>query len=276
MIMNMGQYQCVPHLETKIHVTERTKMFKKGDNPWNKGLKGVKSKKRNANRGNCFAKGNKHGLKAQTSSGSSEAVQREFYRSDVSEFSLLAKSSGDGLSIVTPDCEGTSGSTCLLRPQSSFLQDKGLVQNNKSENIIVNEGKMMEMFASTFKIHCKQAKSCSELDIDIFTREKFGLCWRYSLYCKNCSFVSPTFNLYREAEQQSRGPNPGATNVQMAIAIQDSPVGGERFADMLRVMGITPPTKKTTQRLLNKVGVAVKSLNKQDMASKISIIKDIK
>ena len=130
-------------------------MFKKGDSPWNKGFKRIKSKHRNANQGNCFAKGNKHVTKAQASSGSSDSIQQDFYRGGVSEFSLIAKSSGDGQSIVTPDCEGISGSTCLLRPQSSSLQGKETVQNNKSENIIVNEEKIMEMFASTFRIHRK-------------------------------------------------------------------------------------------------------------------------
>ena len=275
MIICMSKIQCTYHLKIEICVVKRIKMFKKGHTSWKKGFSG-KSKWKNADRGNCFAKGHKLGEKGQKSSGSSDSVERNFYKCETSdEFSLLAKSSSDGLSIVTPDCDGTSGSTCLLRPRQSSLQNKERVRHGKSENIIVNESKMLEMFATSFKIHCQQANSCQEPDMDVFTREKLGLCWKYSLYCKKCNFVSPTFNLYKEAEQECRGPNPGATNVAMAIAIQDSPLGGDRFGDMLRTMGIQPPTKKITQRLLNKVGVAVKSLNEQDMKSKINMIKDI-
>ena len=114
-------------------------MFKKGHTSWKRGMTG-KPKWKNANRGKSFAKGYLPGEKDQKSSVSSDSVERNFYRCETSdEFPLLAESSSDGFPIVTPDCDGTSGSTCLLRPRQSSLQNKEQVRHGKSKNIIGNE-----------------------------------------------------------------------------------------------------------------------------------------
>ena len=132
---------------------------------------------------------------------------------------------------------------------------------------------MVHMIAAFYSQHATERPSCQELDVAIHQREKRGLCWKITMQCQSCRYISKPFDLYKEAKQEKRGPNPGALNVAMAIALQDSPVGSERFSDILRTMGVSPPTKKTMQKLLNKAGEAVKDLNTKDMSEKISLIK---
>ncbi|KAK3105143.1 hypothetical protein FSP39_018102 [Pinctada imbricata] len=252
-------------------------MFQKGHKPWNTGIT-LNSKLKRDDQPNRFSKGNKFGHLSHTLTKTKDEHIRDYIRPcSAGEYSLLTKSSKDDLAISTADCDGNHGKNCILRSTSNTSSNSKLIANQEQspDNLVVNFEKMMEMISETCKVHAVEMKSCKEPNIYVADQEKTGLCWKIQLACGHCEFVSKTFRLYKEAKQNNRGRNPSAINVSMAVALQDSPLGAERFTDILRTMGITPPTKHTMQRLMNKVGDAVQTLNHKDMATKVELIKDV-
>ena len=124
------------------------------------------------------------------------------------------------------------GTVRVLRPstrkqRSDISKTTHGIHDLNRGNRIINLNKLMEMFNSTLLLHSK-SQDCEVPQFDIEDEKKWGLGWKYSLRCKKCGYVSPTYKLYTEVETRKQGPNPAAANYTLQSTLMDMPLGNRR------------------------------------------------
>ena len=112
---------------------------------------------------------------------------------------LVTNKSRDGTSRTMPDCEGSSGSTRLLRPArtpSSDLKTDRKAQDTDGMRLVDN-GKMVESLNTAYRLHPQDSSQCDMPHTVIANEMKWGVCWGLTLRCINCEFRTSEFKLYR-------------------------------------------------------------------------------
>ncbi len=147
-------------------------VFKQGHAPWNKGLTVPKDL-------------------------SATAEARPVIRMGLEEFSLVTKTSLDGSSLSTPDCEGRSGNVRLLRPSATTtLAD--LKDTNFEGTRLIDNDRMIATFNEAPDHHRQASPSCLKPELRIADEAKFGLGWKITLECVACKLTTPQYKLYIE------------------------------------------------------------------------------
>jgi len=103
-------------------LTEVVKMFQRNQRPWNKGRKLHQSKLPSSR---FFYQGNTNRSKA-SSEDQQTTRKRSFVQLSAGDHALVTRPSLDCQYYITPDWDGESGSSCILRPQSEscrYLQN---------------------------------------------------------------------------------------------------------------------------------------------------------
>ena len=139
---------------------------------------------------------------------------------------LVTNKSSDSTSRTMPDCEGSSGSTRLLRPArtpSSDLETDRKAQDTDGMRLVDN-GKMVESLNSAYRLHRQDSSQCDMPHTVIANEMKWGVCWGLTLRCINSEFHTSEFKLYREIISNKPGLNPGAPNIGLGIGLQDTPL----------------------------------------------------
>ena len=131
------------------------------------------------------------------------------------------------------------------------------------------------MYNQCILAHNDKEGECNEPQFQINTEKKWGLCWRYTLRCNKCSFVSQEYKLYKEVHTNKPGQNPAQVNLSLAVGMQDNPVGPTAMRRLLCAMNVDPPCQSNLQRSANIVGDKITVLNKKDMDDKIEIVKSV-
>ena len=183
--------------------------------------------------------------------------------------------------LVVPDSEGISGAAKLLRPRQAKakLADKYL-KNIKEQDkkyggmIIVDKEKMFHMFNQCQSKHSAEGR-CKIPEFQISKEIKKGICWKYILNCKNCLFVSETFNMYRDVPNCQRGAKTAAPNMALQVGLQDSPIGNSQMRHILATTDIDPPSRSAMQQTSNQVGSKTIILNDDDMSKRIEGLKNV-
>ncbi|CAG2195328.1 unnamed protein product [Mytilus edulis] len=137
----------------------------------------------------------------------------------------------------------------------------------------VDHEEMMKMLNTVITNHTKNFRHCKNPEILAHKQEKWGVCWKYTLRCKNCTYMSPLMKLYKEIVTTKPGTNPGAPNVAVAAAIQDCPMGSTKLQELLARMNCPPPSRTSMHRMTHNVGKELVQLNTRDMAEKLEIVK---
>jgi len=243
-------------------------------------MKGYKKRKTT-----CFKNGNiphNKGVRYLTddtlpsSSAASVPVTR---RMDADKFSLIAvtKPTNGGLqSIQAPDCNGTPGSAKILRPSSKAKLDLKETELNEHDGTrIICMKKNVEMWNDIIHRHGNQVNICDRPEFQIANERKWGLAWKHTIMCQNCSFKSPEYKLYEEIKTNKPGPNPAAVNMMFQAGLQDTPMGNTRARYLLAATDIPPPSKTSMQRASNIVGKATVELNEIDMIDKLKLVRQV-
>ena len=91
-------------------------MFKKGHTGWKKNRRDLLKNGKVGHPG-LFKKGNTPWNKGKELSREPSDVKTTYERMESKEFDLVVKPKMDGKLLTTPDCDGKSGSTIILRPK---------------------------------------------------------------------------------------------------------------------------------------------------------------
>jgi len=220
----------------------KSTQFKLGSTPWNKGMKFE----------DCDSAG--------------DVVEHSYCRfaSDVYPAGPLAAA----------DVSDKTGCKMLLRP-------KGVASSTlKRENVLSSEGSrirdnemLQKAITQADTEHRSLSAGCAAPSWKIKDIKKMGLGWKSALHCRSCRFQSHTFDTYKTVPSSKRGPNPVATNVGLAVALQDTPMGNTRLCSFMPHLDVPAPCRSTLQRHSNAVGDAVTKLNKDDMADRVQKLK---
>lgn len=265
-----------PILRFKMIVEETRRIVylsQKNQRPWNKGRE-LRQRKPPSRR--FFRQGNTNRSKA-SSEDQETTGKRSFVRLSAGDHALVTRPSLDCQSYITPDCDGESGSSCILRPRSESCRYLQNANSNEYEGgqRVVSEEKMIDMMTSTAHIHQTTSSTCPMPNFAVLEARKLGISWKYKIKCANCPFTSPTFNLYHEIHQEGPGRNPSATNIALAYAIQNTAIGAEKIIELLTCLDIPAPSKSFMQTLLCKTSRKMTELNKLDMNDKIQKVKEV-
>ncbi|CAC5389780.1 unnamed protein product [Mytilus coruscus] len=139
----------------------------------------------------------------------------------------------------------------------------------------VDHEEMMKMLNIVIKAHTKEFKYCKNPEILAHRQVKWGVCWKYTLRCKNCTYMSPVIKLYKEVDTNKPGTNPGAPNVAVAAVLHDCPIGSTKFQELFARMNCPPPSRTSMQRMSHNVGKELVKLNRTDMSEKLEIVKSV-
>ena len=221
-------------------------MFKKGHTPWNKGISapsnGKKSKKSH------FAKGYTPWNKGCEVSWDTTKEVSTFERMESKEYELVVKPRMDGTLLTTPDCDGNSGPMCVLRPRKTVTEELKLETKNNlipGMSTIDNE-ELMTMINSAIHLHASEiSSSCQTPMFAYYDITKWGICFKYQLYCVNCNFRTPVHKLYKTIPNNKRGPDPAAPNVGFALGVQETAIGNTRARQLLSNFNCPPPARST-------------------------------
>ena len=138
---------------------------------------------------------------------------------------LVTNKSSDGTSRTMSDCEGSSGSTRLLRPARTPLSD--LKTDRKAQDTdgmrLVDNDKMVESLNTAYRLHRQDSSQCDMPHMVIANVRKWGVCWGLTLRCINCEFHTPKFKLYREIISNNPGLIPGALILALVLACKTHP-----------------------------------------------------
>ena len=122
------------------------------------------------------------------------------------DYSLAVKDAGRG-KMFLPDADGRCTGHGLLRPKSDAEPDistQYLDGAGGGEMRLIHKEKNVLMFNTCIAEHAEFAQ-CITPTFTVHKEEKWGLCWRQSLRCTNCDYLSKTFNLYEDVASERPG-----------------------------------------------------------------------
>lgn len=194
-------------------------------------------------------------------------------------FQQVTKKGPGGL-LTNPDAEGNPGSSKLLRPTpdaDTSISESYLKKDNKNrgEMRLVNISMHTEMWNKCIEEHSKVHCECRVPSFEVYQEIKKGLCWRQSLKCTKCGYISKLHKLYEEIEESRRGAKIAAPNVALQVALQDSTCGNAKARLILAGTNTPPPSRSGMQNLANKVGTITAMMTSDDLAKRREDLKEI-
>lgn len=196
------------------------------------------------------------------------------------EFSLVARSQ-DGTTMETPDVDGKPGHIKLLRPKQDH--DKDLVdQYLEGDNVgeleeleelrLVDQRRYLEMFNTCNSEH-RNAGTCETPNFAVNQEQKWGLCWRQSLKCTNCRYISKTFYLYKEVQSGKVGQKAAAANRRLGALTLESSIGVSKGRLLLAGTGVAPPSKNGWHKMLNMASSVAVTITEDAIQENIEDLK---
>ena len=253
-------------------------MFQKGNSPWNKNVTGlVKGKSKKSSQ---FSKDYTPWNKGIEVPWENSKREKSYTRMESQEYNLVVKSKMGGQLLSTPDCDGNSGSMCVLRPKDEPVEEiKPEIKNLFTGMSYIDNEELMTMMNNAIHLHAASAestsRSCDMPHFQYYTLKKWGVCWKCQLYCINCNLITPEYKLYKTIPSNKPGPNPAAPNVGLALGIQETAIGNTKAQHLLANMNVPPPSRSSMQRTSTTVGKKMVQLNKEDMKEKLEIVKSV-
>ena len=160
-------------------------------------------------------------------------------------------------SAPVPDCNAKLRSAKVLQASAKSKMDLKKIELNKHDGTrMICMRKNVEMWNDIIHRHAHQVNICDRPEFQIANERKWGLAWKQTMMCKNCSFKSPEYKLYDEIKTDKPGPNPAAVNLMFQAGLQDTPMGNTRARYLLTATDIPPPSTSSMQRASNIVGKA--------------------
>lgn len=233
-------------------------VFKLGNIPHNKGVRHLSDN-------------TKPPVSPTTQAASSPVARR--MNADTATFRIQKSASGGLQTLAAPDCDGASTSARMLRPRLP-VKEKRTEVNDSCGIRMIHIKKNVEMWNDIVYCHHQQETVCDRPDFQIASENKWGLAWKQTVLCSNCTFRSPEYKLYEEIDQNKPGPKAAAMNVMFHAGMQDTPIGISRARYLLAATDIPPPCKTSMNRTANIVGKATIELNERDMANKLQLVHD--
>lgn len=242
----------------KGYKKRKTSFFKPGYNPHNKGVRSLTDDI------------------LPISRAASGPVTR---RMEADKFSLIAvinPTNGLLQSAQVADCNVKLGCAKRLQaPSTSKLDLKKIELNEHDGTRMICMKKNVEMWNDIIRRHGQQVNKCERPEFQTADEKKWGLAWKQTMMCKNCTFKSPEYKLYEEIKTDKPGPNPAAINLMFQAGLQDTPIGNTRARYLIAATDIPPPSRSSMQKASYKVGKATVQLNESDMADKLKLVRQI-
>lgn len=240
-------------------------------------------RKKNCWRSKGFSKG--HAFYTQPSvstdldSPSKEAdgdESRWLPRMSYDDYSMVVKMAPDG-GLSTPDVDGVNSGIHVLRPKPKIAEDttsEYLSGDGKGEMRLVHMDKLMEMFNKIIEEHLDS--SCERPHFEVAKETKKGVCWKMSLKCSYCRYVSIQYKLYEEViSHGKRGPKFAKPNLGLQVGLQETPISKTQARVLLACMNTPPPCDSSLQQAANKVGDITSLAAEKDLQDRCQKVKYI-
>lgn len=189
----------------------------------------------------------------------------------------VKKAPGGGLS--TPNAEGVCSKIHLLRPKppATDPEEDGeiyLEGEESGEMRILHLMKCVDMFNKCYEEHSDKYQ-CKTPKFDINDEVQWGLCWKISIKCNNCSYISQRYKLYNEAASETRGPKYAMPNLGLQVALQETPISNTHARLILACINTPPPSLSWLQSTANKVGDITVSVGKESLREQCRKLKHV-
>lgn len=196
------------------------------------------------------------------------------------DFSLVVtEAPGGGMAL--PDEEGQCTGGHLLRPRPAKHSDPDsttqyLKGEGRDEMRILHREKINDMYNDCIAQHnSRDDCDCMTPQFELNKEIKWGLCWRQSLSCKKCNFVSKNFKLYDVVSSTSRGPKQAKPNLGFQIGLQECPMGNTKARVLLTSSNIPPPCASSLHKASKKAAKSTTATVQKDLKKRRSKVKDI-
>ena len=148
-------------------------------------------------------------------------------------------------------------------------------EHYSSGNRILSISEVFKMMNSVYIDH-QQLSKCNSLHVVVDDETKNGLGWSYKVACKNCNFVSKTYDLFERCKLEGdrkpiHGPQAAVLNVSLAMALTDVSIGIQAFRYICCCLDIPPATKTNMHRHMCNTSDSIKQLNETDMTKKLQL-----
>ena len=188
------------------------------------------------------------------------------------EYQLVTKPSSDGRSLVAADTEDRPCPARILRPKAvddpaeKFESKVPEIEGNRIIDVLL----MINMWNDVIRLHAGYSKDspCTEPEFKMDTEQKRALGWSCAVRCKNCTYRSPLFKLYREAKTNKPGPKSALINKYLPSALCGQAVSTKGARLLLGHLNIPAGAKSGMQRQANQVSKDITALNEMDMSEK--------
>ncbi|CAH1797801.1 unnamed protein product [Owenia fusiformis] len=206
---------------------------------------------------------------------------RKIHRLSKDMHDLVLKQFGEAY--VQPDIHGNNGSSMVLRPKPAEPEphEKYTIRDHPNsipdENIIVSQNLLLVMMNSVFTAHSshKPERKCMG-DLTFNNKIPFGLCWKVAFQCEKCNFISPLYQLYEEVESEGKkGRKAAKLNTQVAVALQEVPIGIEGFRKILATCNIKPSSSWGMHKMSSNVSKVTQEICDKDLEKRCKQIIDI-
>lgn len=199
-------------------------------------------------------------------------------RLDKSQFSRVAKISSSGIPYAS-DAEGQRTPVMLLRPKfednpseisEQYVNGNGQNEEN-TEMRLINLKKYENLWNTAITEHSRT--TCISPNFTADKEVKWGLGWKQSLKCRDCTYKSSLFKLYDEAPQKGRGTRSASCNIGFQVGLQDTAISNTRARMLIASTNTPPPALSAMRRLSGRVSSATSMLNIQDMKARREAMK---
>lgn len=174
------------------------------------------------------------------------------------------------------DEEGNLIDVRLLRsvPEVPIKESCQSDENSEKDSYrILNLKKTEDLWNTAIEGHRSHSSHCrGRLEWNMKEETKWGMCWRESLTCHNCKYVSPVFNLFQEVKTSKRGRKAGSLNRSVQVGMAHSMISNSVMREILLALNIPAPSPSSMQRQANAVATVLEALNKKDMNERLGYL----
>ena len=194
------------------------------------------------------------------------------------EFCRVAQTGPDGYTYTVNDHHHAPANVKLLRPTvpntPELVVERAAAPEGTGEMRLLGRDRTIAMFNDFIQSHSRD-NECNNLQVKLNNEIKVGLCWKWTLCCSTCKFVSKEYKLYEECQSSNRGPKYAAPNIGLQAGLKESTIGSTKARLILAATNTPPPARNSMQKASRKVGEVICKLNDEDMSNRIEEMKKL-
>lgn len=195
------------------------------------------------------------------------------------DYSLVVREAPGGV-LTLPDEEGRCTGGHLLRPRpdkdSADSTTEYLKGEGTNEMRILHREKINDMYNESIAQHnARDDWDCMTPQFELNKEVKWGLCWKQTLSCRKCNYVSRKFKLYDEVPSTNRGPKQAKPNLGFQIGLQECPMGNTKARVLLTSSNIPPPCASALHKASKKAAKSTIATAERDLKKRRRKTKDI-